>query len=449
MLEEKIIWMKENIKYVLLLFTILGFLLFIINPFNILHYFRIVLIIIILILFFLFILTTLNLYKQAITFLFFIVMVGFLFLCMYIVLLIFTLLAKNLFKQSFGIFFLYYIVIVSLIISITKVEVVSYSKINNITNLFYYIFIYIPCFLKDTIEYFVNDYKKTNNTTFILFLILILMILYMSFYNVFQSYVYNGGLLLLGDKQVLNKELISISLKDLKSGNIKETFSDMALIESKNAYNEITNYYNTIKNKIIQKPTVNLNIKQYENEPENLRNKLNEKINNSFFSKIYYLFNNEDTISKDLSPTLHVYHYGISFWIYLDVNIKDETTTKDIILTFGSNPTLYYDYSKQLLIVEFIDKHNNKIIYTTNKILYQRWNHIVLNYVNGTFDIIVNGVIVSTAKNIAPYINDNDMLIIGNDNNSSLCAITQFRYFKEHLSMGKIKNLYKYNNDLI
>ena len=57
--------------------------------------------------------------------------------------------------------------------------------------------------------------------------------------------------------------------------------------------------------------------------------------------------------------------------------------------------------------------------------------------------------LVSTSKNVSPYINDEDKLIIGDDNNSSLCGIAQVRFFKQPIDKSKIKYLYNYNNNLI
>lgn len=463
------LFFKKYINFILYFILFLGVLIFVFNPFNILNYYKIPFIILFLILFFSSILTTLNLYSSFLYFLFYIGVFILLFGFMFILINLITIITNKIIIQPFSIIMLYYIVIVSLIVSISGIDVgnYSYSKINSVSNLFYYIFVYIPCFLKDTIDYFVEDYKNTNTTTFILFIILLFMLAF----NYFQSMDINNGDLLLGDKKLLNQELISISLKELKQGNIKELFTDMAELESKNTYQELENHYNIIQKTIKeQSPFKNNKLKdvvnKYEDDPEKLKNEINKKLEKHFFTKLYYrfilfkntLFTNtnatnlsyKDIISEQLSPTIHNYHYGLSFWLFLDTNIKDSYhIKKDLILSISNTPTLYYDYSKQLLIIEFINKHNNKIIYTTDKIIFQRWNHIVLNYVNGTFDIFVNKNLVSTSKNVSPYINDEDKLIIGDDNNSSLCGIAQVRFFKQPIDKSKIKNLYNYNNDLI
>lgn len=471
MLGENIIYIKKYINVILYTLIILGSLIYIFNPFNILKYLRLPIIILLLVVFFCSILTTLNLYTQAFNFIYYIGIIALIFLSMYIILTIFTIITGKIITKSFSLIMLYYIVIVSLIVSVSDIDIgnYSYSKINSITNLLYFVFIYIPCFLKDSIEYFVDDYKKTNNTTIILFIILLLLLVY-TFISP-MIYNINNGLLLLGDKKLLNQELINISIQDLNNGKITEGFTDLGGIESKNTMNDIKNNYNNIEKNIIEHASLRTNklkeiIKEYEDDPERLKNEINKELDKYFFTKLYYrfllfknnLFTNtnaiklreEDIITAQLSTTLHTYHYGISFWLFLDTNIKDSHNLKrDTILSFSNNPTLYYDYSNQLLILEFINKYNNKIIYTTDKIIFQRWNHIVLNYVNGTYDIIVNGSIVSTAKNVSPYMNTDNRLIIGNTNNSDLCGIAQIRFFKQPIDMSKIKNLYNYNNDLI
>lgn len=473
MLEENkyIHFFKKYINVFLYTLLFLGTILFIFNPFNILHYFRFSIIVLFLIVLFLSILTTCNLYIQAYYFLYYIVAIILIYITLYIIFTLFKIITNKVIIKSFSLIILYYIVLVSLIVSFSNFDVgqYSYSKINSIKNLIYFIFIYIPCFLKDTIDYFVDDYKKTNTTTIILFFILVFMLLYTIISPIIYSI--NSGLLLLEEKKQLNQELVHLSLKELKNGKIKESFSDIGGNESKNTMNDIKYNYSIIKTNILEYLSLrNNNLKKiidnYKDDPEKLKNEINKELDKYFFTKLYYRFilfknnlftntnaiklSDEDIITAQLSTSLNMYHYGLSFWLFLDTNVKDSQHLKrDIILTMGDNPSLYYDYSKQLLIVEFINNYNNKIIYTTNKIIFQRWNHIVLNYVNGTFDIVVNSKIVSTAKNVVPYMNDETTLIIGNSGNSDLGGIAQVRFFDQPIDMSKIKNLYNYNNDLI
>jgi len=116
-------------------------------------------------------------------------------------------------------------------------------------------------------------------------------------------------------------------------------------------------------------------------------------------------------------------------------------------LTLGSRPSLYYDYNTRELVIEIKDKVSNKTfqqtrIYNTSKILFQRWNHIVMNYVNGQFDLFVNNEIVSTQSNVSPYINDTDVLQVGSGENTDLGAISHLRYYDQPLSLYKIKEIY-------
>jgi hypothetical protein len=202
-------------------------------------------------------------------------------------------------------------------------------------------------------------------------------------------------------------------------------------------------------------------ITRYKDEPEKLKQYITHEINKSLKNKIYYYFQQhffynekqKQLLSQYTNPILHTYHYGISFGLYLNSNIlSDKHRDKALILTLGSRPSLYYDYNTRELVIEIKDKVSNKTfqqtrIYNTSKILFQRWNHIVMNYVNGQFDLFVNNEIVSTQSNVSPYINDTDVLQVGSGENTDLGAISHLRYYDQPLSLYKIKEIYnKINN---
>ena len=152
----------------------------------------------------------------------------------------------------------------------------------------------------------------------------------------------------------------------------------------------------------------------------------------------------------DSITTGNLYHYSISCWVFFNTI---ETTKKQTILTFGLKPSLYYMPENSELIVEVKDKNviKNKFnrpttIYKTNNILFQRWNHIVMNYNYGQFDLFINNNLVSTT-NIVPYMSSQEMLIVGSSNNDNVGGVCNMKYYNIPLSASKINSIYtKFHN---
>ena len=188
--------------------------------------------------------------------------------------------------------------------------------------------------------------------------------------------------------------------------------------------------------------------------------KLNKKTNNyiySYGSSIVNLINYYNNI-KDI-----YYHYGLSFWIYFDTNLlnnsnKDTYNNKyGLIMNYSNNPIIKYDYNTSELIVSIeqckhskyddeYDKCEEIIIYKTKNIEYQKWNLFTVNYDYGILDIFINNNLVLT-HNLTPYIKNNK-LFFGNKNeplyNSGICNIL---YKEIPFSKKEIKKLYSNKNN--
>lgn len=182
--------------------------------------------------------------------------------------------------------------------------------------------------------------------------------------------------------------------------------------------------------------------------------KLNKKKNKyiySYGSNIINLINYYNNI-KDI-----YYHYGISFWIYFDTNLlnnsnKDTYNNKyGLIMNYSNNPIIKYDYNTNELIISIHDCKNNTecdeiIIYKTTNIEYQKWNLFTVNYDYGILDIFINNNLVLT-HNLSPYIKNNN-LIFGDKNkplyNSGICNIL---YKEVPFSKKEIKKLYLNKNN--
>ena len=66
------------------------------------------------------------------------------------------------------------------------------------------------------------------------------------------------------------------------------------------------------------------------------------------------------------------------------------------------------------------------------KMKLQKWNNIVINYINGTLDVFLNGKLIGTYDGVIPYMTS-DIVSIGDDNGLSggLCNLV---YFPTHIS---------------
>ena len=75
------------------------------------------------------------------------------------------------------------------------------------------------------------------------------------------------------------------------------------------------------------------------------------------------------------------------------------------------------------------------------KMQLQRWNHLLLNYVNGTLDIFYNGKLVKTAIGLVPYMSL-DLLTTGADNGIQ-GNISNVIYYNKALTLDNIHTIYE------
>jgi hypothetical protein len=115
---------------------------------------------------------------------------------------------------------------------------------------------------------------------------------------------------------------------------------------------------------------------------------------------------------------------------------------KDTIISYASRPSMYYDHATQELTVEIVSQNNNVVLYRSNNILYQKWNHVVMNYNYGTFDMFINNYLVVTTPGIVSEINITDLLQVGFITNNNLGGITKLKYSDEPLQLQEVQKLY-------
>jgi hypothetical protein len=252
----------------------------------------------------------------------------------------------------------------------------NFLKNNNLARIFVNLIILIPCLIFDSISYIYNDFKNTKKITFIILLIEIVLILLYFLLPKLINYIFtHTGKQLLKNPIYLNQE------KDLAS------YDDL-IINS--------NDYEYFKKK-----------------------------------QLYGGFLEVSTFNKEKQPPNFNYNYALSSWVFLfsnPPNLGKSQNEFTSILDYGSRPNISFNPSNNTLRVS-VKKNNDefKVIYETNKIPLQKWNNITINYLGGTLDIFINGILVGTSNNVIPYM-EYDNISSGSDKGlqGGICNVMYF-----------------------
>ena len=261
------------------------------------------------------------------------------------------------------------------------------------------------------------------------------------------------------------------AIPDSKTRIFYENFTTL-MNEDTRGLTETYNYMKQIEQRIfnVLLTTDNLTeeeINDLKTKPEQLRDYLKSVIQNepyllSFVEKLGLIYAASlatrdgvlATVTDSMRPMtreVRVYRYSISIWVFL--HKIEKTDTQQVILSYGSLPSLYYNSNEEpTLSLEYLDYSlegggKSKKLYVTNRILFQRWNNIVINYNYGTVDLFINNNLVGTYKNVSPQIQDDDLLVVGSGDNSNIGGICNVKYYPTPLSASKINTIYtQFNN---
>ena len=127
----------------------------------------------------------------------------------------------------------------------------------------------------------------------------------------------------------------------------------------------------------------------------------------------------------------------------------NEATT---IFKYGDKMVVKYNPSINTLTVSaqtldkdkpLDDKDHNKSFdaYTNDKVMLQKWNHLVINYSSGNVDVFLNGKLDGAKIKVLPFM-QNDSLMVGHKNGIS-GRITGLIYFTHPMSAMSIKYMYE------
>jgi hypothetical protein len=173
----------------------------------------------------------------------------------------------------------------------------------------------------------------------------------------------------------------------------------------------------------------------------------------------YQTLNNIQQINLEdkTNPMQFNYNFAISFWTFLDSTNPSKVNQYTSILNYGNKPNVLFSPLENTLLftvnktdsseinnltADQLLEQGTQILYEHKDIALQKWNHIVLQYNGGTFDIFINGKLAKSSIGIVPY-KTLDILQIGS-NNGIQGGICNVNYFSKLLNIQQIENLYKF-----
>ena len=360
------------------------------------------------------------------------------------------------------------LILIILFLALIKNLFYQTSPDNDVITLIKDVIFYIPCLITDTIDFIKKDYSNTPSTTFIVFLIILV---YTALFFLIPLINVDGGNLLISGPQNLNVSsnfsMNELSLKTNKNTNsytgIDFSYSDVSytIIATPQTYkrDDLTRDLEPFKNKkdgmiesftgLVQEDTnYDFGKKKYNDELiiqdfdiGQLYDETNVNIDNQL-SKLYSAYQAFMDLFKGIKSPYN-YNYGLSFWIYINTfHFKKLAPNMQEIMTFGERFSLLYDTIENELVITIQEDE----VYRTKGILFQRWNHIVINSKDSKLDLFINNNLVGTYPyKEASFVDLYDSLNVGSIKNANFGSICNFRYYN-NLDLNKIQSIYKKYN---
>ena len=147
-------------------------------------------------------------------------------------------------------------------------------------------------------------------------------------------------------------------------------------------------------------------------------------------------------------------NYGVSSWIYIHPvpnNTNEAYIQNTSLINCGNVPDIQFNAEKGALVfaIDVTDVNGGKrtVIAPDKKtgkdikIIYSKWNHVYLNFMDGGMDIFINGDLVISEPNIIPYQNPNGV-IIGSSPGiyGEMCSLV---YYKTPILAQNVKLMYE------
>jgi hypothetical protein len=173
------------------------------------------------------------------------------------------------------------------------------------------------------------------------------------------------------------------------------------------------------------------------------------------------------------------YTYAVSFWLYLDSSTASVSDNYYTVMNYNEMPHIMWNPKKATMIFTVksntvdpdagtstddgtdagsvpqaqvvpptgdVAKNGNRVILTLASLAMQKWNNIVVNYVNGTLDIFVNGDLIQSSRNVVPEMTYGELSIGSTNLAGKVCNVVYFNYSLEMKNVHYLYNLVKDTN---
>lgn len=138
------------------------------------------------------------------------------------------------------------------------------------------------------------------------------------------------------------------------------------------------------------------------------------------------------------------YKYSISGWYYINPqppNTSPAYNKYTPILNYGKKPLIEYNGSINTLRIQ-TDVGNNdmRTAYETKDIAYQKWTNFVINYDGSDMDVFIDGELVGTQENVAPFMKYEN--VVAGATKGIHGGICNVKYHTSPLTKDMIENSY-------
>lgn len=161
------------------------------------------------------------------------------------------------------------------------------------------------------------------------------------------------------------------------------------------------------------------------------------------------------------------YTYAVSFWVYLDSSTSSVSDNYYTVMNYNEMPHIMWNPKKATMIFtvnkntvddetsasssntvaeQDVTNTGNRILLTLESLAMQKWNNIVVNYVNGTLDIFINGDLIQSSRNVVPEITYGELTIGSPKLSGKVCNVVYFNYSLEMKNVHYLYNLVKDTN---
>ena len=152
-------------------------------------------------------------------------------------------------------------------------------------------------------------------------------------------------------------------------------------------------------------------------------------------------FQNHQANLKTTESEFFTYNYAVNLKIWINPqppSTSNAYSKNTNIFNYGNKILISHDDNK-IYFTALTNKTELITLYILEKIPYQKWINIIINYNGGTLDLFLDGKLISSEINIVPYMS-NDLVIVG-ENNGIHGGIKNILYYNNVLDLNKIKDL--------